>query len=145
MKSVLRVLLYGGTAVIAACGDATGSGNGRVAIRFGTEPSAGSRSVVDGSAAALSVAVADEVVATGTNGTLKIEDVVFIVSEVTLKRAENAECRHDVKREEHRDGDKSKEGEKRREENVECKKFEGGPFLVDLPLGGGVRDRRLRR
>jgi hypothetical protein len=133
MKSFLRVLLCGGTAIVAACGDATGSGSGRVAIRFGTEPSAGSRTVVDGSNAALSVAAADEVTATGTNGTLKIEDIQLIVSEVTLKRAENDDCRHDVKGEEARH-----EGEKRREENAECKKFEGGPFLVDLPLGGGV-------
>ena len=133
MKSFLRALLCGGTALIAACGDATGSGSGRVAIRFGTEPSAGSRAVVDGSNAALSVAAADEVTAAGTNGALKIEDIQLIVSEVTLKRADNDECRHEVKREEARH-----EGEKRHEENAACKKFEGGPFLVDLPLGGGV-------
>lgn len=122
MRGFLRVVLCGGTAVIAACGDATGSANGRVAIRFGTEPPAAARAVVDGSNAALSV-VGDEVVATGTNGALKIEDVQLIVSEVTLKRAENAACRHEDKG--HGDDD-------------ECKKFEGGPFLIDLPLGGGV-------
>jgi len=125
MKSLLRVLVCGGTAFIAACSDATGSNAGRVAIRFGTEPAAGARSLgIDGNAA-LAVALADEVLATGTNGTLKIEDIQFIVSEVELKRAENSECRREHEGDDDDDGD-------------ECKKFEGGPFLVDLPLGGGV-------
>ncbi|MGH7710509.1 MAG: hypothetical protein ACREOG_04465, partial [Gemmatimonadaceae bacterium] len=108
---------------IAACGDATGSSNnGRVAVRFGTEaPAARGAIAIDG--AALAVA-ADEQVAVGTNGTLKIEDIQLIVSEVTLKRAENAACRHE---------NREKQGA-----DAECKKFEGGPFLVDLPLGGGV-------
>lgn len=135
MKSLLHVVLYGGVTILAACGDSTGSGGGRVAIRFATETAQSSRSIAGESNAALAVAAADEVVATGTNGTLTIEDVQFIVSEVTLKRAENAECRHEVKQ----DGkDGRHDGEKRHDENAECKKFEGGPFLVDLPLGGGA-------
>lgn len=118
-------------AVLAGCSDATGSSAGRVAIRFGTEPGA-SRSIGSDANAAMAVALADEVLATGTNGTLKIEDIQFIVSEVTLKRAENAACRHEEKRE------NKGEGKRENDANEDCKKFEGGPFLVDLPLGGGV-------
>lgn len=111
-------------AVTAGCSDATGSSSRGVAIRFGTEPAA-ARSIGIDANTALTVALADEVVATGTNGTLKIEDIQFIVSEVELKRAENSTCVRDSKRGDDHDDD-------------ECKKFEGGPFLVDLPLGGGV-------
>lgn len=132
MKAHLRVALCVSTAILTACGDATGSNSGRVALRFGTEPAAASGAGVAGSNAAFSVA-ADEVLATGTNGTLKIEDIQFIVSEVTLKRAENAACVHEEKQH-----GKGRHDEGQSEANVECKKFEGGPFLVDLPLGGGV-------
>ncbi len=113
-------------AVVAGCSDATGSNSRGVAIRFGTEPAAAARSVATD--AALAVALADEVLATGTNGTLKIEDIQFIVSEVELKRAENSTCVRD-------DEDRSGRND---DDDDECKKFEGGPFLVDLPLGGGV-------
>ncbi len=111
--------------IAAACGDATGSGSGRVAVRFGTELSRASRSVATDASIASTVTLADEVMATGTNGTLKIEDIQFIVSEVKLKRAENSTCARESKRGDDHDND-------------ECKKFEGGPFLVDLPLGGSV-------
>lgn len=93
-------------------------------MRFGTvSPGAASANVADGAATALQVA--DELVAVGTNGTLKIEDIQLLVSEVELKRAENSVCVRDNKRGDDHDDD-------------ECRKFEGGPFLVDLPLGGGV-------
>jgi hypothetical protein len=129
-KPLLSVVAL--VAFVAGCSDATGSSAGRVAIRFGTEPAGAARSIGSDANAAMAVALADEVVATGTNGTLKIEDIQFIVSEVTLKRAENAACRHEAKQ-----GGKN-DGKHENDANDDCKKFEGGPFLVDLPLGGGV-------
>jgi hypothetical protein len=124
MLSKFRVIPCALFVFAAACGDATGSSNGRVVVRFGTEASS-ARSNVSGTDAAFSIAAADELVVTGTNGTLKIEDIQLMVSEVKLKRAENSVCRHENKDEGHRAND-------------ECRKFEGGPFLIDLPLGGGI-------
>lgn len=122
--------------VVAACGDTTGSDTGRIALRFGTVPLSGASTSIDG--AALSVA-ADELTITGSNGTLEIEDIQLIVSEVELKRLDDAECegddddrqgvQQDVRLDERRGDDD--------EDEEECEEFEGGPFLVDLPLGGG--------
>ncbi|MEW5915890.1 MAG: hypothetical protein AB1762_05775 [Gemmatimonadota bacterium] len=104
---------------LLACGDATGSGGGNFAVRFGMENTAAARgNAIDARAA---LAVVDEISVNGTNGTLTIQDIQMVVSEVTLKRAENSAC----VREDRGGGD-----------DDECKKFEGGPFLVDVPLGG---------
>ena len=115
---------------VAACGDATGSGSNRVALRFGTVATSASRADLQGGDVAQAVQLADEVVSVGTNGTLRIDDIQFIVSEVELKRAETDICRN-----EDDDGD---EHGNRDNDDDNCAKFEGGPFLVDLPLGGGV-------
>jgi len=128
MQQSLRILSAVVVAV-AACGDTTGSGSGRVALRFGTvAPSASSANVQAGDVAQ-AVQVADEIVSVGTNGTLRIDDIQLIVSEVELKRAENDICRNDDDDDD--DGDRDHDDD-------ECAEFEGGPFLVDLPLGGGV-------
>ena len=126
MQQSLRIL----SAVVvaaAACGDTTGSNSGRVALRFGTVAPASSANVQAGDVAQ-ALQVADEIVTVGTNGTLRIDDIQFIVSEVELKRAENDICRND---DDDDDGDRGHDDD-------DCAKFEGGPFLVDLPLGGGV-------
>jgi hypothetical protein len=67
------------------------------------------------------LSIADEVAVNGSNGILTIQDIQLVVSEVTLKRAENSAC---VRKDRGGGNDE------------ECKKFEGGPFLIDLPLGG---------
>lgn len=103
LKKAIPVLLLLG----AGCESLTGSEEGeRVAVRFATSP------------AARSATTADELVISGSNGTLSIGDIRFIVSEFELKRAEDF-C----------------VGE---EDDDDCEEIEGGPFLVDLPLGSGA-------
>jgi hypothetical protein len=136
MQSSLRTLSALLLAV-AACGDATGSGNGRVALRFGTVAPGASRASVQDGDVAQSVQLLDEIVTVGTNGALRIDDIQLIVSEVELKRAENDDCRKNDDDDDDDGDDDDNEGENGERGNA-CRKFEGGPFLVDLPLGGGV-------
>jgi hypothetical protein len=120
MNSLTRCVALAGPVVLFGCSDATGSSSGNFAVRFAIAPSGAAQiNLAEGRA---SFAIADEVTVDGTNGTLTIEDIQLIVSEVTLKRAENSSCVRADKGGGH---------------DEECKKFEGGPFLVDLPLGGG--------
>lgn len=106
------------TLAAAGCdGDSTGAGGGRVAIRFAT---------TGGAAAAQSAAprfshagTGDVLTLTGSNGTLRIEDVRLIVSELELEGSNGSCVAED-------DGDD------------DCEEFESGPFLVDLPLAGGA-------
>jgi hypothetical protein len=105
---VLSALL----AAAAGCDNPAGDDEGRVAIRFAASTASRSAAVspsFSGSAQALLL--------TGTNGTLRIEDIRMIVSEFELERAEGS-CV------EERDDD-------------DCEEFEGGPFLLGLPLAGG--------
>ncbi len=99
---------------LAACSDSTGSDSGSVAVRFRTS---GSSAAVSGAGFSRSAA-ADAITLTGTNGTLVIDDIRLIVSKLELERAEDS-CAGG--------GD-----------DDDCEEFEGGPFLVDLPLGGGA-------
>ena len=98
--------------LVSACDGATGPGSGgNVAIRFG----AGSSAAVSGDLLAPGV-LADELTVTGTNATLVIQDVRFIVEELELRSSNNiGDC------DDGRDDD--------------CE-VEGGPFIVDLPLDG---------
>jgi hypothetical protein len=104
-----------GTLVLltAACDGATAPGNGRnVAIRFG---SAAATSAARGDLIPSGLS-ADELTVTGTNATLVIQDVRFIVEELELRSSGGvASCDDD--------------------DDDECE-FEGGPFIVDLPLEG---------
>ena len=125
--------------LLSACDGATGPGSGgNVAIRFG----AGSSAAVSGDLLSPDV-LADELTVTGTNGTLVIQDVRFIVEELELRssssvsgcdddgdddrrgRDDNLTLRADRDRD--HDEDDGDEGED------ECE-VEGGPFIVDLPL-----------
>ncbi|MBI4408536.1 MAG: hypothetical protein HY561_02430 [Gemmatimonadetes bacterium] len=113
----LMVLLAG--ALVGACGeDATEPSPQRtVAVRFGTAAtSAGgvSAAVVP----AFGSAALDEVLVTGTNGTLSITDIRFIVEEFELKRAD-VDC------------------DTAANEDA-CEKIEAPPSFVDLPLGPGA-------
>ncbi len=113
----LTVLLAAG---VAGCGEPTRNDRGRLAIRFAAiQPrgsSAGpSASPAPGTSAGFSVSM-ESLLVTGDNGTLRIEDVRMIVSGFELQRADGA-CVA---------------------ERSGCDPFEGGPFLVDLPLAGGA-------
>lgn len=96
-----------------ACDNLTGNDDGTLAIRFATYSATRTPANVSFSS------LADELVLTGTNGTLRIEDIRLIVSELELERTEGS-CA----------------GE--REDDEDCEEFESGPFLVDLPLGTGA-------
>jgi hypothetical protein len=84
---------------------------------------------------------------TGANGTLVIDDIRFIVEELELESSEaSSVCSDDEEENEHdddlrvaadeRSGRSSNDDEDDDgEDDDECE-FEGGPFLVDLPLDG---------
>ncbi|CAA9301179.1 MAG: hypothetical protein AVDCRST_MAG68-455 [uncultured Gemmatimonadetes bacterium] len=93
----------------AACADSTASGgDGRVAVRFNAVAAGaqGAQALFD------HVPATGAITLTGTNGTLVLQDIRLIVSELELERA-NASCR----------------GE---DDDDDCEEFEGGPFLVNL-------------
>ncbi len=104
-------------AVLAACGEGTGPTN-PVTIKFGTATGpagsvASASSSLDGAPAA-----AQQLVVTGSNGTLTITDIRLIVDEFELKRAEEAaDC----------DVEPQPEG---------CADFEARFLFVDVPLSG---------
>jgi hypothetical protein len=104
---------------VAGCSDSTGSGSGTtLAIRFATSP--GARASVSGSSSGLAAAAADALTLTGSNGTLVIDDVRLTVSKLWLEQASGT-CTAT--------GDDA---------GGDCEKFQGGPFLVDLPLSSGT-------
>lgn len=107
--------------LFTACDDATGPEASRqVGVRFQAVTSAGASGALAPSAAALPfggastdhLAGAGDITLVGTNGTLVIQDLRLIVSEMELERA-GVECAEDVDEE-------------------ECEELAGGPFLVDL-------------
>lgn len=102
---------------LSACESPAGSAaGGNVALRFPTT----SLASAGGAAFSVSAAGTDRLVVSGTNGTLAITDVRFILNEFKLERAEGA-C----------------EGLKDDEEDA-CEKFEAPPAFIDLPLGLGA-------
>jgi hypothetical protein len=126
-----------------ACDGSTGpGGGGKVAIKFG----AGSSSAVRGNLIASSApAASSDLTVTGTNGTIDIQDIRFIVEEIKLKSTEGtggcAEDENDdrgddnvlVRADDRHGGDAEHENE-----NDDDCEFEGGPFIVDLPLDGNT-------
>lgn len=104
-----------------ACDDSTGpEGARQVVVRFNAGASAGATAAQLGSGGALfdHVPAARPITLTGSNGTLVIQDIRLIVSEIELERA-GGECAGG------------------REDD--CEDFEGGPFLVNL-LDGTAAD-----
>lgn len=111
-KSLLSAVLLAFT--LSACEDPTGrAGSGNVAVRFATAPTSAN-------GVSYSVSGSEQLVVTGSNGTLTITDVRLILNEFKLERLE-AEC----------DG---LEGEA----EDACEKFEAPPAFLDLPLGPGA-------
>lgn len=105
------------TLALAACDDGTGlEETGRVEIRF-------EAARADGQAGVSRSGSAGRVPVFGSNGTLEIESAHMIVSEVELERFEDA-CPDD-------DAPAPDGGD-------DCEDFEVDPFLLELPLDGGV-------
>src|SRR6266498_1691928 len=80
--------------LLAACDASTGPGRGgRVAVRFSTTSSAG----VSANILALESPriASDQLTLTGSNGTLVIEDIRFIVSKLELCSADKTTCGDD--------------------------------------------------
>lgn len=100
---------------LSACDNPTSTGGGNVAVRFATSSSSTSRA-----AFSVSAAGAEQLVVSGSNGTLTITDVRFILNEFKLERVEGS-C----------------EGLKGDAEDA-CEKFEAPPAFIDLPLGSGA-------
>lgn len=104
--------------LVTGCSDSTGSDDGRVMLRFATRTGA-SASVSPAGGASFDHTGTDALTLTGSNGTLRIQDIRLIVSEFELEQQEGS-CTGTE------DGDD------------DCEEFEAGPFLVDLPLSGGA-------
>lgn len=115
-KSLLSAALL---PLAAACSDATGSEDGRVAVRFNAVTTAGASTQTSASGALFShVPATGPITLSGSNGTLVLQDIRLIVSEIELERA-NATC----------------VGE---DDDDDCEEFEGGPFLVNLLDGSAA-------
>lgn len=114
-KSLLSAALL---PLAAACSDATGSEDGRVAVRFNAVTTAGASTQTSASGALFShVPATGAITLSGSNGTLVLQDIRLIVSELELERA-NATCVG--------------------EDDDACEEFEGGPFLVNLLDGSAA-------
>lgn len=105
-------------ALSAACGDSpTGRGDdGRVRLRFGVE---GSQALAS-SSARLQAGGTDGLTLTGSNGTLRIDDIRLVVAEFELDGDD------DVNRCD--DGTPATD---------DCEDFDVGPMFIDLPLSAG--------
>jgi hypothetical protein len=112
--------------LVTACDVLAPDDGGRVTVRFATTSNSSQSADIG-----ITAAAAQELVLTGTNGTLTISNISFIVSEFELEREDDA-CEH----EELRDHDDDEDDDE--EEDDDCEEFEIGPFFVELPLSGAV-------
>lgn len=99
-------------AALAACSDSPtgGGGDARVQVRFGVQ---GGQSLA--SQASFQTGGSDPLVITGSNGTLRIDDIRLVVAEFELDGDDDVNpCTGD-----------------------DCEDFDAGPLFVDLPLTGG--------
>lgn len=111
------VTLMVATAALTGCADLLGTKEKAFTIKFGSKGPAGSASAPAAPPAFGPAATQQQLVLTGSNGTLTITDIRIIVEEFELERVETAECDVDPK-------------------PAGCEDFEKGPFFVDVPLGG---------
>ncbi len=113
MKRFLALALL--AAALPACSDSTGPGGNRVAVRFATAtPSRAAALPVSAS-----VAATGTLTVTGGNGTLAIDDIRLIVSELELERAEGS-CATATATDAGHD----------------CEEVQAPPSLLALPLDG---------
>lgn len=130
------------TLLLAACDGMTGpSGNGKVAVRFGagasTRASANLLTTGDRGLAA------DQLTVTGSNGSIVLDDVRFIVEEMKLRSSSTTSTCGDDENEREDDlrvsaDDRSGRDSARSGEDADECEFKGGPFIVDLPLEGNT-------
>ncbi len=127
---------------VAAC-DSTGPGNGgTVALKFssGTASRVSANVVSAGDLASLS-----DLTVTGTNGSLVIDDIRFIVEKLKLRSSASSTACTDDENENEIDDDLRVSTDDRsgtnsnddNEDEDDCE-FKGGPFIVDLPLDGNA-------
>src|SRR5512138_1324456 len=141
MKAGITLAVLSG--LLLACDGSTGPGSGgNVAIRFSS--ARGARISADRAVAPGSIS-ADELTVTGTNGNIVIQDIRFIVEEMELRSSESTStCSDDNESQSGRDDnlvvrtdDRSGSNRDSAETEGECE-VEGGPFIVDLALGGNT-------
>ncbi len=142
--------LFAAIITLGACDGSTAPRNGaNVAINFGTSVRSSVSADVQLSG---NPALVSDLTLTGTNGTLVIQDIRFIVSRLELKQSTGTTCTDSSGTDDSRSsnllradhgssGGGSNDGANHdandgRERDAECNEFEGGPFLVDLPLAG---------
>jgi hypothetical protein len=124
---------------LAACDGSTGPGSGgKVALRFSSSTNSQVSANLMSSG---DLTLASDLTVTGTNGTLLIDDIRFIVEELELKSSDATSACGDDEHEvdddlrvaaDDRQGGNDDEDN---EDEDDCE-FEGGPFIVDLPLDG---------
>lgn len=125
---------------LTACDGGTGpGGGGNVAVRFGTGSASGvSANLISSGNPGIA---ADQLTLTGTNGTLVLQDVRFIVEQMKLSSSEsNSTCNDDNEVDDDlrvSADDRSGRDSAKDNEDDECE-FKGGPFIVDLPLDGNT-------
>ena len=138
MKKVITLASL--VVALAACDGATGPG-GTVAVKFGT--STGPRVSTSLLSAGDRGISTDELMVTGTNGNIVLQDVRFIVEQMKLSSSEsNSVCGDDENEIETDDDlrvsfDERSSGASVGEDDDECE-FKGGPFIVDLSLDGNT-------
>jgi hypothetical protein len=118
MKTHRTIAAAAAFLALVACDNPAGGGggDGAVRLRFGV---AGSQALA--SQARFQTGGADQLVLTGSNGTLRIDDLRMVVAEFEL------------------DGDDDLNPCGRQPGAVDdCEDFEAGPMFIDLPLTGGA-------
>lgn len=115
MKRFLALALL--AAALPACSDSTGPGGNRVAVRFATATSSRAAALP----VSASVAATGTLTVTGGNGTLAIDDIRLIVSELELERAE---------------GSCATATATATDAAHECEEVKAPPSLLALPLDG---------
>ena len=112
---------------VAAC-DSTGPEAGaRVAIRFLAVPSTNATLGANAAGAELDIV--------GSNGTLRLTDIHFIVDEFEMERQEDA-CQASAHS--GTQGAANRTDDDDDDDDDECEEFEAGPFFVGLTLGSEV-------
>ena len=108
----------------AACDSMGPEPDASVAIRFIATPSGGATLAANGAGSELDIV--------GSNGTLRLTDIHFIVDEFELEQDEDAcEAELRFRGAAHPDDDDD-------DPDDACEEFEAGPFFVALALGGEV-------
>lgn len=118
-KSLLAGLTA--TALLSGCGDGTGpEGRANLSVNFRAANPGASASVADADGPAAHASVgqgSSSLVLTGTNGTLQLDGIWLIVSEIELERADADDC------------------DEAADEDA-CEEFEAPPRFIQLSLDG---------